>query len=166
MKKLVLALIASAAVASPAFAQSGNGQANLSTSRAVSAQSLSRQQIRRIQMTLNRKGYSAGHVDGRWGPTTRRALIDFQKEQHINSRGRLTHRTLADLGVANAVASNQQPNTNMTEGRSAATGHNARNANPRGTHFQSTNSSTNPSAQNGANGNGGSNTSGATGTAK
>jgi Putative peptidoglycan binding domain len=77
---------------------------------------LSHNQVRKIQVALNKHGFDAGPVDGTWGPRTRDAVRHFQKAKDISARGRLTKKTLSDLGVT--VASNQYSGNRTMSGMS------------------------------------------------
>jgi peptidoglycan hydrolase-like protein with peptidoglycan-binding domain len=109
MKHFMLAALASVALALPAMAQSNDSnmmqrhdQPQMGAQPAagrIDPSQLSPQQIRQIQMTLNRKGFDADRADGKWGPQTQAALKNFQKKQHIEGAGQLDTRTLAALGV-------------------------------------------------------------------
>lgn len=55
--------------------------------------------VRNAQMALNEKGYDAGKVDGRFGPSTQSAVRRFQSEKGLAQSGRLDSATLAALGV-------------------------------------------------------------------
>src|SRR6516164_8371454 len=68
----------------------------------VAEVNLTEEQIRRIQIVLNEKGFSIGRPDGRLGPRTIRALTAFQRRQGLEVSGRLDSRTVAALGVSNA----------------------------------------------------------------
>ena len=56
--------------------------------------------VRSVQQALNDKGYSAGPVDGQWGPSTENAVIRFQQASGLPQTGDLERSTLAALGVA------------------------------------------------------------------
>ncbi len=61
--------------------------------------SLSPSTIRQAQRDLNRRGYSAGNVDGVWGRETRQALRNFQRTEGLTTTGRLDEQTLSALHV-------------------------------------------------------------------
>jgi peptidoglycan hydrolase-like protein with peptidoglycan-binding domain len=61
--------------------------------------------IRRVQETLNARGFKAGPPNGTLGETTSTALRAFQKSENIAVTGRLNPRTLAALGIADDAAS-------------------------------------------------------------
>ena len=128
MKKTILALMASAALAATAYAQQqtqnqppangGQGVANhyqpnanqnaygrkqlpnqAMSNRMIAPASLSSRQIRQVQQALNRKGFDTGPVDGRWGASTRRALLNFQQARNLQADGELGEKTLQKLGI-------------------------------------------------------------------
>lgn len=55
--------------------------------------------VRSAQQALKQKGFDAGAVDGRIGPTTESALRNFQQAQGLPQSGNLDPQTLAALGV-------------------------------------------------------------------
>lgn len=141
MKQVLLATAAALALTFPAMAQNNmqqkepNQQTQMQGSQTnaqqrVNPAQLSKQQVRQIQMSLNKKGMNAGHVDGVWGPKTATAMRNFQKKESIKANGHLTQQTLAALGVnlqpnkqkaqsqnkMNRNAQNQKPNQKGTVG--------------------------------------------------
>jgi peptidoglycan hydrolase-like protein with peptidoglycan-binding domain len=61
--------------------------------------------IRKVQETLNARGYKAGPANGILGESTRTALRAFQKSENLKITGRPNPRTLAHLGVNEQSAS-------------------------------------------------------------
>jgi peptidoglycan hydrolase-like protein with peptidoglycan-binding domain len=61
--------------------------------------------IRKVQETLNARGYKAGAPNGVLGESTRTALRAFQKSENIVVTGRPNPRTLAHLGITEQSAS-------------------------------------------------------------
>jgi peptidoglycan hydrolase-like protein with peptidoglycan-binding domain len=55
--------------------------------------------IRKVQQTLNNRGFQAGPVDGTMGPGLQAALRDFQKSENLEPTGALNQQTLAALGL-------------------------------------------------------------------
>ena len=55
--------------------------------------------VRKAQAALNDKGYDAGTVDGRWGPSTQSAVRRFQTKNGLAESGTLDSTTLSALGV-------------------------------------------------------------------
>ena len=116
MKRILLASAACLAMSLPAMAQSNGSQAipapqsqnlqqNQQQNQAANEQqtirpsSLSKAQVKDIQMNLNKAGFDAKNVDGEWGPATREAIMNFQKEKNLPGKGELNQQTLAALGV-------------------------------------------------------------------
>lgn len=102
---------------SQATTQPSPQSANRQWAQVIAPSKLSKEQIREIQMNLNKKGFSTGHVDGIWGSDTRDAVMNFQKSKKLYGHGELTQQTLADLGVnlnnqakATGAMSNQSAN--------------------------------------------------------
>lgn len=60
---------------------------------------LSKHDVRRLQLALNKKGFDAGHVDGFWGPNTREAVRNFEKMKGLRPKGQLTRAAVSDLGL-------------------------------------------------------------------
>jgi peptidoglycan hydrolase-like protein with peptidoglycan-binding domain len=67
--------------------------------RGSSAINLSQEQIRDLQTALSRQGFDIGEVDGRLGPRTERALMEFQKRQGLQATGHFDQRTVEALGI-------------------------------------------------------------------
>ena len=65
---------------------------------------LSQDEIREVQRVLIQRGFSV-QVDGRLGPRTQQALIQFQRREGLQATGRIDSRTISSLGVS--VRSNQ-----------------------------------------------------------
>lgn len=61
--------------------------------------------IRKVQETLNARGYKAGPANGILGDETRAALRQFQKSESIAVTGRPNPRTLSHLGIDNTASS-------------------------------------------------------------
>ncbi len=59
--------------------------------------------VRSVQQALNDRGYSAGSVDGQWGPATEDAVRRFQQASGLPQTGELERSTLAALGVARTM---------------------------------------------------------------
>ena len=84
-------------------AEYGNGAASrsASTMREDSGGSvnLTEQEIRQLQTTLKEKGFTVV-IDGRFGPGTREALIQFQRREGFQATGRIDNRTISALGIS------------------------------------------------------------------
>ncbi len=52
-----------------------------------------------VQTQLRRLGYPVGPVDGIFGPNTRTALGQFQRDRGLDESGRIDRESLAALGV-------------------------------------------------------------------
>lgn len=61
--------------------------------------------VRKVQATLNARGFKAGAPNGTLGETTSTALKAFQKSEGMAVTGRLNPRTLAALGIEEDSAS-------------------------------------------------------------
>jgi hypothetical protein len=79
-KVLLTAVFAFCVCALPALGQSGDS-------------------VREAQQILKDKGFYSGSVDGIYGPLTRKAVRNYQKQQNLNADGRLGPQTLSSLGV-------------------------------------------------------------------
>jgi peptidoglycan hydrolase-like protein with peptidoglycan-binding domain len=135
MRKTIIMLLATAALAAPAFAatnaanqpqqqpQAQQSQDTQQQSRAQpqngqqqnqnQAANLSRSQVKQMQSALNKQGFNAGRPDGRLGPETRHAVQAFNQKKGIQShRGRPTEQTLAQLGINGNQDQNGQPQQN------------------------------------------------------
>jgi len=86
---------------------------------------LSPDEIREVQRVLISRGFSV-EIDGRLGPRTRQALIQFQRREGLQPTGRIDSRTITSLGVS--VKSNQggggqqQPSTSGQGGTNQGSG--------------------------------------------
>jgi hypothetical protein len=63
------------------------------------AMNLSQEEIRELQISLNEKGFNVGEPDGRLGPRTNRALMEFQQRQGLQATGHIDQRTVQALGI-------------------------------------------------------------------
>ena len=57
------------------------------------------QTVRKAQKTLNDRGFRTGGVDGRMGPQTQAALVNFQRAEKLQPTGKLDRQTIAALGI-------------------------------------------------------------------
>jgi peptidoglycan hydrolase-like protein with peptidoglycan-binding domain len=117
---LPLALLGALAVVGTAYA-AGSGevgkqsQSTMSGSQSSAAgksaqhQKWSQKQVQDIQNKLKEQGYEVGQVDGKFGPTTRQALRQFQADKGINSSGSPDAQTLAALDLGSGVQTGQMP---------------------------------------------------------
>ena len=60
-------------------------------------------QVADMQQKLNDQGFSAGQVDGLWGPDTSAALKRYQAQNGLQQTGQLDQKTLAALGAASGT---------------------------------------------------------------
>jgi peptidoglycan hydrolase-like protein with peptidoglycan-binding domain len=79
---------------------------------------LSSAEIRQVQEVLVQQGFSV-EVDGRLGPRTRQALIQFQRRQGLAVTGQIDSRTVTALGVNIQSMPQGQPGTTTGQGRGA-----------------------------------------------
>jgi hypothetical protein len=115
---LTLALLGALAV-SPALAR-GMGEQRSEAERGQSSQwnqpgqsgqsaRMDQNTARQVQQQLQSQGYEVGQVDGVWGPRSRQALMDFQRDQNIQATGRPDQRTMAALGIDQSTQQAQTP---------------------------------------------------------
>jgi peptidoglycan hydrolase-like protein with peptidoglycan-binding domain len=55
--------------------------------------------VRQAQQALKDKGFDPGPIDGKYGPQTREAVRNYQKQNNIVANGRLGGDTYESLGV-------------------------------------------------------------------
>jgi len=74
--------------------------------------------VRRVQHTLNNRGFDAGPVNGVLGASTRAALKRFQQGENLEASGDLNAQTLAALGIPEdqARASTGEPSARISAG--------------------------------------------------
>jgi peptidoglycan hydrolase-like protein with peptidoglycan-binding domain len=77
-----------------AFAASG-----VASAFAADAVYVDSQVVRQAQKTLNDRGFRTGGIDGRMGPQTQAALVNFQRAEKLSPTGKLDRQTLAALGI-------------------------------------------------------------------
>jgi peptidoglycan hydrolase-like protein with peptidoglycan-binding domain len=58
--------------------------------------------VRQAQKILNDRGFRTGGIDGKMGPQTQAALVNFQRAEKLKPTGRLDSETLAALGIGKA----------------------------------------------------------------
>ncbi len=116
MKKTIITLLATAALAAPAFAANDTAtepqqqpqaqqsqdtqqqsqaqpqnnqqqkQNQTSNQQPSPAQNLSRGKVRQLQSALDKKGFNAGRADGKMGPRTSKAVQAFNQKNGIQSQ--------------------------------------------------------------------------------
>lgn len=127
-----------------------NMPSNASTATGSAARgsniSASSDQVKQAQEALQSQGLYRGQVDGKWGPRTRQAVAQFQKQKGLKQTAQLDQQTMNDLQSGSMGGSD-----NMSSGRAAGS------AVPNNTHGQGTpgngpaTSGTNPGGMNGSN---------------
>lgn len=76
--------------------------AGIASASAADALFVDDQAVRQAQKTLNDRGFKTGGIDGKMGPQTQAALVNFQRAEKLPPTGRLDRQTLAALGIQNA----------------------------------------------------------------
>jgi peptidoglycan hydrolase-like protein with peptidoglycan-binding domain len=71
---------------------------------AAAPEALTGATVMQLQRRLNSRGFDAGPVDGRMGPSTRAALREFQRAENLEVTGRPDPRTLSALGISGPLA--------------------------------------------------------------
>jgi hypothetical protein len=100
--------------------QSQNGQQQ---AQMIEPSKLSSEEIRQIQIGLNKAGFDAKAVDGHWGEATADALRSYQKENKLPGNGELNQQTLSSLGV-NINGQGEQQTVGSSTGRDQSGQHN------------------------------------------
>lgn len=81
-----------------------NGSARVGSASASSGGvELSSTEVREVQQVLVERGYDI-QVDGVWGPSTRDALITFQRREGLPAIGEITTRTVSSLGLKGRIS--------------------------------------------------------------
>ncbi len=108
MKKLVIATIAATsllgAATLPAASQDDQSAA-IKNLNMDAVPDLGRDIIRKIQATLQAKGFDPGPIDGVVGPRTRAAVRKYQDHFGIKASGEIDNQTLFALGSVQFVTS-------------------------------------------------------------
>jgi peptidoglycan hydrolase-like protein with peptidoglycan-binding domain len=81
-----------------AMVPAGSSAARLD--RSGGSLSLSREEIRQVQIALNQKGFNIGTPDGVLGARTKQALVQFQQQQGFQATGQIDTQTVTALGVS------------------------------------------------------------------
>ena len=74
-----------------------------------------------MQQALKDKGYDPGPVDGRMGPRTKAALMDYQRKEGLSPTGRWDNETAAKLGVQMSAADKETINPAASPSTGATT---------------------------------------------
>ena len=72
------------------------------TMQDINPNTLSRNQVQKIQQALDKSGFGAGRTDGIWGPETQAALQKFQKSKDMSTAN-------GQLDQSDAVGAATQP---------------------------------------------------------
>jgi len=78
------------------------------------------QDVTAMQQALKDKGYDPGAVDGRMGPRTKAALMEYQRAEGLSATGRWDDQTAAKLGVRTSAT--QADKDTVTPSASPSTG--------------------------------------------
>lgn len=108
MKKFAFALVAaSVAFTAPAMASErsvGSIYSYYSASERDQLNnepvSLTKTDVKNVQLALKKAGYNPGKTDGVYGKHTTAAVKKFQKDRHLSGNGKITARTLGALRVS------------------------------------------------------------------
>lgn len=73
--------------------------AGMASASAADAPYVNAQTVRQAQKALNDRGFRTGGIDGRMGPQTQAALVNFQRAEKLQPTGRLDRQTLGALGL-------------------------------------------------------------------
>ena len=71
----------------------------MASASAADAPFVNAQTVRQAQKVLNDRGFRTGGVDGRMGPQTEAALVNFQRAEKLQPTGKLDRQTIAALGL-------------------------------------------------------------------
>ena len=61
--------------------------------------------LRQVQTALQQDGLYHGQVDGKWGPRTQRAVMQFQHKNGLHATGHLDQATLSAMNIGGANTS-------------------------------------------------------------
>jgi peptidoglycan hydrolase-like protein with peptidoglycan-binding domain len=73
--------------------------ATMASASAADAPYVNSETVRQAQKTLNDRGFRTGGIDGRMGPQTQAALVNFQRAEKLQPSGKLDKPTLTALGI-------------------------------------------------------------------
>jgi len=90
--------------------------------------------IRQAQEALQDQGLYHGQVDGKWGPETKRAVSQFQKQKGLKQTAQLDHQTLNDLqsGSMSGSDNGSSPSYSSGSGMGSSSGSTTRSPNGSG----------------------------------
>lgn len=79
---------------------STQGYSNGQAGTGLEQQQLSQSTLENVQQQLQQQGfYRTGKIDGRWGPGTHQAVLNFQQSKGLQATGQLDQQTLEALGI-------------------------------------------------------------------
>jgi len=78
--------------------------AGIASASATEAPYVDSNTVRKVQKMLSDRGFRTGGVDGRMGPQTQAALVNFQRSEKLQPSGKLDRPTLAALGIQRSDA--------------------------------------------------------------
>lgn len=99
-----MTVAAGAIAALPAAAQQNQGGTALPNREETVPLQVKAGQVMAMQQRLNEQGFSAGRIDGLWGPDTSAAVRNFQQRNGLRRTGQLDQGTLRALGIVGAAA--------------------------------------------------------------
>jgi peptidoglycan hydrolase-like protein with peptidoglycan-binding domain len=76
--------------------------------------------VRSAQQSLQSKGLYQANVDGRYGPKTRQAVMQFQQQNNLKANGRLDHATMVALRGGGGMVSAHSANGGMPSNATSA----------------------------------------------
>jgi peptidoglycan hydrolase-like protein with peptidoglycan-binding domain len=101
----------------------GGGGAGASASNAAATPmrpELSPGTVKQVQSDLKSQGLYTADVDGKWGPETVRAVLDYQRKHNLRPSGELDSATLASLNVTPQAGQPMNANNNNAGGNTNA----------------------------------------------
>lgn len=115
IQRIALSITAAVCMAGiPAFAHS---YSHSSSKRHEGAQSPhSKAMVRRVQLRLRADGFYHGKIDGISGPQTHAAIRAFQKDNQLDTTGRLNGVTLKQLRITRVTPMNQAARSMSQQG--------------------------------------------------
>lgn len=102
-------------------AQSASNQPNLNNQNNLDHRNLSPSEVARMQAQLKQMGAYHGSIDGVWGPQTRKAVAEIQRQKGLQPTGTLDVAAAQQLGLLTpSQENNNKRATNRFQGRSGA----------------------------------------------
>jgi len=94
----------------PGVSNRGGSSSASRSSGGGSSMAASSGNTREIQQALSQRGYDVGQVDGVYGPQTRRAISQFQRDNNMNVTGRPNSQLASALNVSDTATGSQAGN--------------------------------------------------------